>query len=152
MAFTPQGVPTQGLGFAIPADVVRNSIAQFKAIAQKQPAENTPAANSPISENADHLFGLQLQDLTPELADALGYARNRGVLVSGVEPGSPADEAGIERGLVIYRIGKYDVKSVKQVNNLLERAHSDSKVDFTIGIVRANNGAQRIARVTLVAR
>ena len=37
MAFTPQGVPTQGLGFAIPADIVRNSVAEFKKIAQKQP-------------------------------------------------------------------------------------------------------------------
>ena len=33
MAFTPQGVPTQGLGFAIPADVVRQSVEQFKKIA-----------------------------------------------------------------------------------------------------------------------
>src|SRR4029453_11844131 len=38
MAFTPQGVPTQGLGFAIPADVVRDSVNRFKKIAQKQPA------------------------------------------------------------------------------------------------------------------
>src|SRR5207302_8377676 len=37
MAFTPQGVPTQGLGFAIPAEVVRESVAQFQKIAQKQP-------------------------------------------------------------------------------------------------------------------
>src|SRR6266513_3192857 len=32
MAFTPQGVPTQGLGFAIPAEVVRDSVNQFKKI------------------------------------------------------------------------------------------------------------------------
>src|SRR5438105_7849280 len=37
MAFTPQGVPTQGLGFAIPANVVRESVAEFKKIADKQP-------------------------------------------------------------------------------------------------------------------
>src|SRR5436190_18927015 len=44
MAFTPQGVPTQGLGFAIPAETVRASVAQFKEIAQnKPPAENKPA-------------------------------------------------------------------------------------------------------------
>ena len=36
MAFTPQGVPTQGLGFAIPAEIVRDSVAEFKKIAQKQ--------------------------------------------------------------------------------------------------------------------
>src|SRR6202011_2972327 len=37
MAFTPQGIPTQGLGFAMPAEVVRESVAQFKKIAQSQP-------------------------------------------------------------------------------------------------------------------
>src|SRR5713226_3168713 len=36
MAFTPQGIPTQGLGFAIPAEVVRDSVAQFRKVAQKQ--------------------------------------------------------------------------------------------------------------------
>ena len=35
MAFTPQGVPTQGLGFAIPAEVVRDSVVQFQKVAQK---------------------------------------------------------------------------------------------------------------------
>src|SRR6202171_2623928 len=36
MAFTPQGVPTQGLGFAIPAETVRTSVAQFKEAAQNK--------------------------------------------------------------------------------------------------------------------
>ena len=49
--------------------------------------------------SSERLFGLQLQDLTNELASALGYASGRGVLVSAVEPDSPADRAGIERGL-----------------------------------------------------
>src|SRR4029077_6155282 len=37
MASTPQGIPTQGLGFAIPADVVRQNVEEFKKIAEKQP-------------------------------------------------------------------------------------------------------------------
>src|SRR6202140_1240777 len=43
MAFTPQGIPTQGMGFAIPADVVRESVAQFKKVADKQPAPRDQA-------------------------------------------------------------------------------------------------------------
>src|SRR5213082_3528407 len=39
MAFTPQGVPTQGLGFAIPADVVRENVTKFKAFAEKHPGQ-----------------------------------------------------------------------------------------------------------------
>ena len=86
---------------------------------------------------------MQLQDLTDELADALGYASGQGVLVSAVEPDSPADRVGIERGLVIYRIGRYDVNSVKQVENLLARARSGGNVDFAVGIVRADGRAAR---------
>src|SRR4051794_24953742 len=40
MAFTPQGVPTQGLGFAIPADTVRDSVAHFREVAKNQPPPN----------------------------------------------------------------------------------------------------------------
>ncbi len=75
LAFTPQGIPTQGLGFAIPADAVRQSIEQFKKIAAKQPAPQPgPGGEGTGSSRADRLFGLQLQDLTDDLAAALGYA------------------------------------------------------------------------------
>src|SRR5713226_5177317 len=153
MAFTPQGVPTQGLGFAIPAEVVRDSVAQFKKVADKQPApKNQPRTASETStSNAERLFGMQLQDLTQELTDALGFEAGRGVLVSAVETDSPADQAGIERGLVIYRIGKYDVNSVKQVESLLSRASSGTSVAFALGIVRAGGGRQRDRLDTLTA-
>src|SRR5207248_8745368 len=110
MAFTPQGVPTQGMGFAIPADVVRDSVNQFKKIAEKQGTpKNQPASTADSSaSNAGKLFGLQLQDLNQELSDALGYIRGRGVLITAVEPESTADEAGIVIGLVIYSIGIYE--------------------------------------------
>jgi len=152
MAFTPQGVPTQGLGFAIPAVIVRESVAQFMKVAQKQPALQTDAiATDGSTSNAERLFGIQLQDLTEELTQALGYGAG-GVLVSAVEPGSPADDAGIQRGLVIYRVGKYNVSSVKQIEGLLARANSGTSVDFAIGIVRVGGGGQRVENVTLAAR
>ena len=151
MAFTPQGVPTQGLGFAIPADVVRDSVKQFKAFAERHPSGkgSLPAEETNYAES---LFGMQLQDLTEELTAALGYQPGRGVLISGVEPNSPADESGIERGLVIYRVGKHDVNSVKDVENLLGRARSGTSVDFTIGVIRAGGAGQRVETVTLAAR
>ncbi len=152
MAFTPQGVPTQGLGFAIPAEVVRDSVAQFQKVAQKQPAKDGRAAQESSSSNAEHLFGMQLQDLTSDLTDALGYAAGRGVLVSAVEPDSPADQAGIQRGLVVYRVGKYDVNSVKQVEGLLSRAQSGTSVDFAVGVMRSGGGGQRVETVTIAAR
>jgi serine protease Do len=153
MAFTPQGVPTQGLGFAIPAETVRTIVAQFREIAKNQPPPK-PKSSEPEQpgSNAQRLFGMQLQNLTPDLTDALGYAPGKGVLISAVEPDSPADRVGIQRGLVIYRIGKYNVTSVKQVESLLARASSGSEVDFTVGIVKANGGGQAMETVPLTAR
>ena len=153
MAFTPQGVPTQGMGFAIPADVVRESVAQFKTFAEKHPGQKVQPSveETATSANSERLFGMQLQDLSADLTQALGYQPGRGVLVSSVESDSPADQAGIERGLVIYKIGRHDVNSVKEIESLLSRASSGSSVDFAVGVVRTN-GAQRVETVTLAAR
>ena len=98
------------------------------------------------------LFGLELQNLTPDLTDALGYVQGRGVLVSAVEPDSPADRAGIQRGLVVYRVGRYNVSSIKQLEGLLARVESGTSVDFTVGIVRANGQGQQVETVPLTAR
>ncbi len=153
MAFTPQGVPTQGLGFAIPAEVVRNSIARFKKTAQNQPEpKKRPSSSEASASNAERSFGMQLQDLSEELTDALGYARGHGVLITAVEPGSPADQAGIERGLVIYRVGKDEVNSVKQIEDLLGRVQSGTSVDFAIGVIRARGQGQQVETLTMAAR
>jgi serine protease Do len=153
MAFTPQGVPTQGLGFAIPADVVRDSVNRFKQVAMKQGKLNgSPAPDAPSTARVEKLFGMQLQDLTPELSDALGYLRGRGVLITAVEPDSPADDAGIKRGMVLYGVNKSTVFSVKQVEQALRAAESGANVDFTIGIIRARGENHELATLSLKAR
>ncbi len=153
MAFTPQGVPTQGLGFAIPAETVRASVGEFKKTAQNQPPPKSKSTESEaVASHAQRLFGMQLQNLTPDLTNALGYAQGRGVLVSAVEPDSPADRAGIERGLVIYRVGRYNVSSVKQLEGLLARVGSGTSVDFTVGVIRANGRGEQVETVPLTAR
>src|SRR5213596_3689599 len=154
MAFTPQGVPTQGMGFAIPADVVRDSVNQFKKVAEKQLKPNNQTASTADGSvsNADKLFGLQLQDLTQELSDALGYIRGRGVLITAVEPDSPADEAGLERGLVIYRLGKSETNSVKHVEELLRNVQSGAIVQFTVGVIRTGRQTRQLATLSMTAR
>jgi len=154
MAFTPQGVPTQGMGFAIPADVVRDSVNLFKKVAQKQATpKNQPASAANTSaSNAEKLFGLQLQDLSQELSDALGYIRGRGVLITAVEPDSPADEAGLERGLVIYRAGNSETNSVKQIEELLRSVQSGTKLEFTVGVIRTGRQSRQLATLSMTAR
>jgi len=57
-------------------------------------------------------WGLQLQDLTPQTASQLGIKANEGVLVMGVQPGSPAERAGLHRGDVIVEVDRVAVLSV----------------------------------------
>ena len=53
----------------------------------------------------------------------------------------------MERGLVIYRIGKFDVNSVKEAEDILSHADSGSSVDFTVGIIGRGGGGRRIQTV-----
>jgi S1-C subfamily serine protease len=98
------------------------------------------------------MFGMQLQDLTSELSDALGYLRGRGVLITAVEPDSPAEDAGIKRGMVVYRVNNSTVSSVRQVNDALKAAESGANVEFTIGIIHARGENHELATLTLKAR
>jgi serine protease Do len=146
MSFTPQGVPTQGLGFAIPAEIVREKVEEFKKIASGQkvakPAETKSAARK--------FFGLHLQDLTPALSETLGYEPGSGVLIADVDPKSPADAAGMKQGLVIHQLGRYPVASTKQIEDLLAPVDTGSVVDFTVSVLRTVRG-QNVRQLLTVA-
>ena len=150
MAFTPQGVPTQGLGFAIPAEIVREKVEEFKKIAAGQKV----AKKSEAKSNARKFFGLQLQDLTAELSETLGYEPGSGVLIAEVEPRSPAENAGLKQGLVIYQIGRYPVASARQIEELLTPIDTGSVVDFSVGVIRRLRGqnVRQIQTVSLTAK
>jgi len=64
-------------------------------------------------------LGLNLQELSPELAQRLGYQGQQGVLVASVEPGSPAARAGIERGDLIQEIDRQAVTRPEQARGIL---------------------------------
>jgi S1-C subfamily serine protease len=90
--------------------------------------------------------------LSQELSSALGYTEGRVVLIVAVEPDSPANEAGIERGLVIYRVGQSEVNSVKQIEDLLGPVQSGANVTFVIGVIRASGQGRQLATLTMAAR
>ncbi|HSJ96618.1 MAG TPA: DegQ family serine endoprotease [Myxococcota bacterium] len=70
------------------------------------------APGGPGGEEGPAAFGMRVQPLTPELAEQLSVDEAEGVVVSAVEPGSPADEAGLRRGDVILEIDQEPVASV----------------------------------------
>jgi serine protease Do len=155
MAFTPQGVPTQGLGFAIPGEVVHQMVDEFKKVAAQKKTEKPLAEHAPEGRAlAQKYFGLQLQDLTAELSENFGYDPGAGVLIADVDPGSPAEQAGMKRGLVIAQVGRYAVTSCKQIEDLLAPIDKGSVVDFSVGAVRRIRGRaiQQMQSVTLTAR
>ncbi len=147
MAYTPQGVPTQGIGFAIPARTVAEKIEQFKRDAQNpKPADLALAARRRL--------GISLQPLTADLSDALGIPSGAGVLISDVEPQSPAAQSGLHRGLVIYKVGRFEVNSPGEMENLLKRAKSGDAVDLGVGVIQRIGGRvlQQIQTVSITAR
>ncbi len=72
-----------------------------------------------VSEIAKKL-GLQVQNLTDELAKSLGYEPGEGVVVSSVTRGSEADKKDIEAGMIILSVNRKHVSSVEQFNAALE--------------------------------
>lgn len=66
-------------------------------------------------------LGLQLSDLTPDVASQLGMSDVNGVVITGVKPGSPAANAGLEDGMVIRKVGKTSVKSVAEFGDALKQ-------------------------------
>jgi serine protease Do len=68
-----------------------------------------------VAAGATEELGMTVQTLTPEIAESLGIdADTSGVVVAGVEPGSAADEAGLQRGDVIVEANRKSVGNEKE--------------------------------------
>ncbi len=84
-----------GIGFAIPANMARAIMAELIEHGEVRRGH----------------FGLQVQALNLDLARAFGIATRGGVVVTAVDPDSPAARAGIEVGDVIKRLGDRQVRT-----------------------------------------
>ncbi len=89
---------SQGVGFAIPANMVRVVVASAKG--------GGGAVKRPW-------LGAKLQAVTADIADSMGLKRPAGALVASVMSGSPADRAGLKAGDVIVSV---DGQAVDDVN------------------------------------
>jgi serine protease Do len=83
-------------------------------------------------------WGVGLTDLTPELRGQIQAPDNvRGAVVARVEPGSPADNAGLQRGDVIVQIDRHDVPNASDASNALR---SVPKGQDALVLVWSNGG------------
>ncbi len=73
-------------------------------------------------------LGMALQDLTAELADQFGYKKGQGVLISDVEPDSPADHAGLQAGQLIEEINRIRVHNLRELKAALKKSTHPERV------------------------
>jgi serine protease Do len=75
---------------------------------------------------ATEIMGLTVIDITPQTARRLGMQEPRGVVVTAVEEGSPADRAGLREGDVIVEVNRTEVSDRETYEELLAGAEGES--------------------------
>ncbi|MDJ0787224.1 MAG: Do family serine endopeptidase [Myxococcota bacterium] len=76
-----------------------------------------PSGEAP-TEKAE-AYGLEVKELTPDVAEQLGMEDEEGILVTGVEPGSSAAEAGLRQGDVILQVNQEEVGGLSDFRDSL---------------------------------
>jgi serine protease Do len=93
-------------------------------------------------------LGVDLQVITPPLAQALGLADTRGALVASVEPDSPAAKGGVEVGDVITRFRNTDISSPSELSRAVASEKPSSQVQLNV----VRQGTSREVVVIVEAR
>jgi serine protease Do len=74
-------------------------------------------------------LGIEVTDLTPEVADSLGYRESaKGALVTKVNPDSPAFERGLRRGMLVTKVDRKSVANAKAFRDAVAAATLDKGV------------------------
>lgn len=105
-----------GIGFAVPTTMARavmDQLVKFGKVTRGR-------------------IGVAIQDLTPGIAKSLGIDEGRGALVSQVEKGSPADEAGVKAGDVVTEIDHRPIVSSSELRNSVGTTPLGQSVLLTI--------------------
>ena len=119
-----------GIGFSIPSNMVKTVV---------QSAESGKKIQRPWS-------GANLQDVTADIAESLGFARPEGALVASLHPESPLLTAGLKQGDVILALDGHQIENAKEFNYRV----ATSKIGQASIIEFQRNGKAREASVTLV--
>jgi serine protease Do len=120
-----------GIGFAMSSRVATNVIAQLKE----------------FGETRRGWLGVRIQDVTPDVAEAMGLGEARGALVTDV-PEGPALEAGMKSGDVIL---SFDGQDVQDTRELVAKV-GNTAVGATVRLVVFRDGGTETILVTLGRR
>jgi serine protease Do len=117
----PAMVAAKPVGGDVPLTVVRDGKERI-IVATLAKTESDEASSEAAGRPAQGKWGLQLQDLNPQLSERFGVKADHGVAVVGVQPGSPAQQASIQPGDVILQVNRQEVSSVKDLKEKIARA------------------------------
>ena len=105
-----------GIGFAIPASIARDVIAQLMT----------------DGEVRRGWLGVNIQTVTPDLADGLGLDRPRGAIVADVVSGGPADKAQLRAGDTILAVDGEEVESLRDLPRIIAGIAAGTETELTI--------------------
>lgn len=105
-----------GLSFAIPIDVAMNVAGQLRATGRVIRGR----------------LGVQIQEITPDLARSFSLERPVGALVAGIERGSPAASAGLRAGDVILRFNGKPIDNANDLPPLVAATRPGTRVELEI--------------------
>ena len=118
-----------GLGFAIPSNMAKNVMGQLIASGHVRRAK----------------LGVTVQPITADLASSLGLTDVRGALVNQVEPGGPAERAGLKQGDVITEVQGRRVSDGNELRNAISNIAPGTSVP--VRIVRDGRTSDLSARL-----
>ncbi|GFO70389.1 peptidase [Geomonas limicola] len=119
----------QGIGFAIPIDLVKSILPQLQQ-------------GKKVTRG---YLGVNVQTVTDDLANSFGLDEARGALVAEVVPGSPAEKAGLRAGDIIL---EFDGKAVRDMTEL-PRLVAGTAVGKTVQLKLLRDGKKTAKSVTL---
>jgi len=105
----------QGIGFAIPVNMAKDLLPQLKT--------------GKVSRG---WLGVQIQKVTPELAESFGLDSEKGALVADVVKDSPADKAGVKTGDIILSFNGQEVDSMRKLPRIVAAVPPGSKVKMKV--------------------
>lgn len=121
-----------GIGFAIPINLAMQVTEQITEHGEVQRG----------------FIGVQIQDLTPELAEAFGIERTEGALIVEVMPDSPAADAGLKAGDVVLTANNHRVANSAALRNRIGLLRVGETVELRV----LRNGEQHTLKVTTRAQ
>jgi len=118
-------VASTPVGKSVTVKIARDGKVTDRQVKLGEMEEKAEVAKAPSTHKR---LGIAVQNLTPEIAKGLGLKKETGVVVSQVEPGSPAANAGIQTGDVIREVNRKPVKDVEDFVQKIEKVKDRDNV------------------------